>query len=145
LSGRAEEALTRHRRSMELCDAGIPGQSAMVVGQYHAASRYYLGNDLAVLGRWAEAEVEFRQALAAFEAADMPAWTEPARLDLGLALLRLSRHAEARETLLVARRALAELNSPREPEVDAALRELDELTENPLPSTPAATHNARHE
>jgi transcriptional regulator with XRE-family HTH domain/tetratricopeptide (TPR) repeat protein len=132
LSGRAEEALAIHRSSLDICRTGIAGQAPGVVAQYHAVSRYYLGNALAALSRWPEAAAELRYAVAEFEAAGMPAWSAPARLDLGLALVGSFHHAEARTTLLAARGALAELNSPRLPEVDAALRELGELSDDPL-------------
>jgi hypothetical protein len=66
-----------------------------------------------------------RQALAAFEAAHMPSWTEQARLDLGRVLAALG-HPEARETLRTARDALAALRSPLQMEAADALAALDE-------------------
>ncbi|MGW3266306.1 hypothetical protein [Streptomyces sp. NPDC001056] len=91
---------------------------------YHAVARQQIGNDLAALERWNEAEPSLRQALAAFETAQMPAWAGPARLDLGQ-VLSASGHPEARETLLAARDALAALRSPRQAEATVALAALD--------------------
>ncbi|GGP96490.1 ATP-binding protein [Streptomyces roseolilacinus] len=118
-AGRAAEALDIHRRSAEICRAGIPGQPDELVELYHAVAQQQIGNDLATLGRWSEAEAQLRQALGFFEAAQMPAWSEPARLDLGQ-LLSATGHPEARETLLAARDALAALRSPRQDEAAAA-------------------------
>ncbi|MFJ8692032.1 ATP-binding protein [Streptomyces roseolilacinus] len=118
-AGRAAEALDIHRRSAEICRAGIPGQPDELVELYHAVAQQQIGNDLAALGRWSEAEAQLRQALGFFEAAQMPAWSEPARLDLGQ-LLSTTGHPEARETLLAARDALAALRSPRQDEAAAA-------------------------
>lgn len=126
-AGRAAEALEVHRRSAQVCEAGIPGQSPELLGLYHAAAQQQIGNDLSALGRWSEAEQPLRQALTHFEGAQMPAWSEAARLDLGLVLCRLHRYAEARATLRAARDGLGEFNSPRQEEAAAALRELDEL------------------
>ncbi|MGA5639509.1 ATP-binding protein [Streptomyces cinereoruber] len=123
--GRAEEALAVHRRGEELCRAGIPGQSADFLALFRAGTLHQLGQDLGELARWAEAEPLLRRALESFEAAGMTAWSEPARLDLGIALRRLGRGAEARTTLEAARRGLAEQNHPRRAEAD---RELTEST-----------------
>ncbi|MEV4340831.1 helix-turn-helix domain-containing protein [Streptomyces sp. NPDC049590] len=123
-TGRAAEALDVHRRSERICRAGVPGRTEEVIALYHAVARQQIGNDLAALGRWQEAEAPLRQALAAFEAAQMPAWAEQARLDLGQALGAVG-HPEARETLSAARDALAALKSPRRVEADAALDALD--------------------
>ncbi|MFH9660885.1 ATP-binding protein [Streptomyces sp. NPDC017248] len=122
-TGRAAEALDIHRRSERICHAGVPGRTREVIGLYHAVARQQIGNDLAALERWEEAEAPLRQALAAFEAAQMPAWAEHARLDLGQALSAIG-HPEARETLRAARDALAVLRSPRQAEADAALTAL---------------------
>ncbi|MFD2764562.1 helix-turn-helix domain-containing protein [Micromonospora eburnea] len=126
--GCAEDALTIHRRSEASCRAGMPGLSPELIALYLAVAWQCLGNDLAALGRWTDAEAMLRQALAGFEAANMLAWSEPARLDLGLVLRRLARYDEAREVLLTARDTLGELNSPRRVEAAAELRELDRLT-----------------
>ncbi|MFJ8083233.1 ATP-binding protein [Streptomyces sp. NPDC096205] len=120
---RPEEALAIHRRSAEICGAGIPGQPEELIAMYHAVAQQQIGNDLAALGRWADAEAPLRHALAHFEDAQMPAWSEPARLDLGQVLRALG-HPEARDTLLAARDALTELKSPRRSEASAALDEL---------------------
>ncbi|MEV8033713.1 helix-turn-helix domain-containing protein [Streptomyces sp. NPDC086182] len=127
--GQAEEALAIHRRCEAICNAGMPGQPTELIAMYRATSRQEIGNDLAALGRWSEAEPPLREALACFEATTMPAWSEPARLDLGLVLRRLARYREARETLLAARTGLGELNSPREAEAAAEIRELDGLAD----------------
>ncbi len=123
-AGRAAEALEIHRRSERICRAGIPGRTVEVVELYHAVARQQIGNDLAALERWHEAEAPLRQALAAFDAAQMPAWSEQARLDLGR-VLGATGHPEARATLLAARDALAALRDPRQVEAAEALAALD--------------------
>ncbi|MFF7238967.1 helix-turn-helix domain-containing protein [Streptomyces collinus] len=123
--GRAAEALDIHRRSEQICRAGVPGRTDELIALYHAVARQQIGNDLAALERWREAEPPLRQALAAFETAQMPAWAEQARLDLGQVLGAL-RHPEARETLVAARDALAGLRSPRQDEAATALAALDQ-------------------
>ncbi|WP_381556415.1 ATP-binding protein [Streptomyces eurythermus] len=125
--GRAGEALDIHRRSERICRAGVAGRTEEVMALYHAVARQQIGNDLAALERWQEAEAPLRQALAAFEAAQMPAWASQARLDLGRALGAVG-HPEARETLVAARAALRALRSPRQTEADAALTALDQST-----------------
>ncbi|WP_225830429.1 helix-turn-helix domain-containing protein [Streptomyces sp. NK08204] len=124
-AGLAAEALEIHRRSERICRAGIPGRTDELIALYHAVARQQIGNDLAALERWTEAEPSLRQALTAFEAAQMPAWAGPARLDLGQVLSAMG-HPQARETLLAARDALAALKSPRQAEAVAALAALDE-------------------
>ncbi|MFF3312335.1 ATP-binding protein [Streptomyces sp. NPDC002952] len=123
--GRVDEALLTHRRSEVLCGAGALGEFPDLIGLYLASCRQHIGNDLAALGHWEEAEAPLRFAVARFEAARMPAWCEPARLDLGRVVRRLGRHREAREVLTVAREALARLNHPRHGEAAAELRGLD--------------------
>ncbi|MHB9856862.1 helix-turn-helix domain-containing protein [Streptomyces sp. YIM S03343] len=124
--GHAEDALTIHRRIEAVCGAGIPGQRPDLIAAYHASACQQIGNDLAALGRLDEAEVALRQALAHFEAVRMTAWSEPARLDLGIVLRRRSRHQEAFEVLLAAERSLTALNSPRHVEAAEQLRQLAE-------------------
>ncbi|MFD5451869.1 ATP-binding protein [Streptomyces sp. NPDC003470] len=124
-TGQVEEALEIHRRSERLCRAGVPGRTQEVIAVYQAVARQQIGNDLAALERWDEAETPLRQALAAFDAAKMAAWTEQARLDLGQVLGAMG-HPDARETLRTARDALAALRSPRQVEAAAALAALDE-------------------
>lgn len=124
-AGRAAEALDIHRRSERICRAGVPGRTDRVIALYHAVARQQIGNDLAALERWHEAEAPLRQALAAFDTAQMPAWTEHARLDLGQ-VLRAMGHPDARATLLTARDGLAAQRSPRQAEAAAALAALDE-------------------
>ncbi|MER0247187.1 NB-ARC domain-containing protein, partial [Streptomyces sp. HSW2009] len=126
-AGRAAEALQVHRRIDRVCRAGIPGQAAEVIGLYRAFAQQQIGNDLAALGRPDEAEEALRQGLTSFEAAQMPSWSESARLDLGLVLRQLGRYAEARAALSRARDELGEVNSPRREEAVRALRELDHL------------------
>ncbi|GGW35736.1 hypothetical protein GCM10010503_09350 [Streptomyces lucensis JCM 4490] len=121
--GRAAEALDIHRRSERICRAGVPGQADELIAMYHAVARQHIGNDLAALERWHEAEPSLRHAVAFFEASQMPAWAEPARLDLGRVLAALG-HPEARETLRAARDALAALRSPRQAEAATALAAL---------------------
>jgi tetratricopeptide (TPR) repeat protein len=123
--GHAEEALAIHRRIEAVCLAGIPGQPDLVE-MYLASARQQIGNDLAALGRPAEAEAPLRQALAYFESARMTAWTEPARLDLGIVLRTLARDPEARRVLATAQAALAAMNSPRQAEAAAELGFLEE-------------------
>lgn len=127
-AGRPAEALEIHRRSEAICRAGIPGQPTELIAMYHAVARQQMGNDLAALDRWDEAEELLRRALAHFETAQIPAWGEPVRLDLGLVLLRMARYEEARATLLAAHAGLAALNSPSQVKATAALREIDGLT-----------------
>ncbi|WP_225635544.1 ATP-binding protein [Streptomyces solaniscabiei] len=124
-AGRAAEALEIHRRSERICRAGVPGRTDEVIALYLAVARQQIGNDLAALERWQEAEAPLRQALAAFDAAKMPAWTEQARLDLGQVLGAMG-HPDARETIRTARDALAALRSPRQVEAAAALDTLGE-------------------
>ncbi|MFJ4578708.1 helix-turn-helix domain-containing protein [Streptomyces echinatus] len=124
-TGRPAEALEIHRRSEGICRAGVPGRTEEVIALYQAVARQQIGNDLAALKRWHEAEAPLRQALAAFDAAQMPIWSEQARLDLGQVLGALG-HPEARGTLLSARDALAALRNPRQAEAAEALAALDE-------------------
>ncbi|MGW2726611.1 ATP-binding protein [Streptomyces sp. NPDC001494] len=123
--GRAADALDIHRRGERICRAGVPGRADELIAFYHAVHRQQIGNDLAALERWHEAEPSLRQALDFFDAAQMPAWAEQARLDLGRVLGAMG-HPEARQTLLAARDALAELRSPRQAEAASALAELGE-------------------
>ncbi|MGW0552399.1 helix-turn-helix domain-containing protein [Streptomyces altiplanensis] len=125
-AGRAVEALAIHRRSEAICRAGIPGTPQELIGLYLASTRQHIGNDLAALRRWSEAQGPLRYALTHFEAAQMPAWSESSRLDLGIVLRRLSRHQEAHETLTAAHEALVRLNNPRQVEAATELRALDE-------------------
>ncbi|MGW1951174.1 ATP-binding protein [Streptomyces sp. NPDC001920] len=122
--GRIEEALAIHRRIEAVCRAGLPGQRAGLITLYLASARQQIGNDLAALGLLDEAEPPLRQALAHFEAARMPAWSEPARLDLGIVLCGLARDQEARQTLLAAHDGLVELKNPRLAEAATHLRAL---------------------
>ncbi|GGT56330.1 hypothetical protein GCM10010271_70240 [Streptomyces kurssanovii] len=123
-SGRAHRALAIHRRSEEICRAGIPGQSPDLLAVFHAVVLQHLGMDLSALGRWTEAEPLVRRALTAFETADMAAWSEPARLDLAIVLRHLGRSEEARTALLTARRTLTEHGHPRHAEAAAELAAL---------------------
>ncbi|QMV20705.1 helix-turn-helix domain-containing protein [Streptomyces sp. SCUT-3] len=132
-SGRAAAALAVHRRSEALCREDLPGQPHELLGLYLASARQHIGNDLAALHRWNEAEAPLRHAVARFEAARMPAWSETARLDLGIALRRLDRIEEARETLTAAHAGLSRLNNPRRFEAADHLRAL-------TVSDPAAPH-----
>jgi tetratricopeptide (TPR) repeat protein len=125
-TGRAAEALDIHRRSERICSRGVPGRTE-VIALYQAVARQQIGNDLAALECWDEAETPLRQALAAFDAAQMPIWVEQTRLDLGRVLSAMG-HPAARETLRTARDALAALGDPRQAEAAAALRSLDEAT-----------------
>ncbi|MFD8525502.1 NB-ARC domain-containing protein [Streptomyces capillispiralis] len=139
-AGRAEEALTIHRRSEAMCSAGVPGKSPDLIGLYLASARQHIGNDLAALNRWTEAEAPLRFAVARFDTGRMPAWCESARLDLGRVLRRLDRHQEAWETLTAAHEALTELDHPRQVEAAAELAELrepGEHTEDTRPTRPA--------
>ncbi|QNP71969.1 helix-turn-helix domain-containing protein [Streptomyces roseirectus] len=126
-TGRVEEALETHRRSERICRAGVPGRTE-VIALYHAVSRQGIGNDLAALERWSEAEKPLRQALAAFESARMTAWAEPTRLDLGHVLAALG-HPDAHDTFRAARDGLADLRNPRQSEAAKALAEFARTTE----------------
>lgn len=123
-TGRAEEALAIHRRSEAICQAGVPGKPEELIGLYLAVTRQHIGNDLAALHRWNAAQHLLRYALIHFEAAQMPAWSEPARLDLGIVLLRLGRHDEAHAALTDAHDALLRLNNPRTSEAADHLHRL---------------------
>ncbi|WP_405702483.1 helix-turn-helix domain-containing protein [Streptomyces sp. NBC_01383] len=125
--GRPHEALTVHRRSEAICRAGVPGQLPELIGLYLAVTRQHLGNDLAALHRWNEAEEPLRCALTHFEAAQMPAWSEPARLDLGIVLRHLNRHHEAHTTLTTAHDALVRLNNPRQIKAADELHQLNSV------------------
>ncbi|MHC5903878.1 helix-turn-helix domain-containing protein [Streptomyces sp. S6] len=122
LTGRVEEALETHRRGERICRAGVPGRTQEVIALYHAVSRQGIGNDLAALERWSEAEEPLRLALAAFESARMTAWAEPTRLDLGHVLAAMG-HPDAPEVFRAARDGLADLRSPRQSEAAEALAE----------------------
>ncbi|MEU2058022.1 helix-turn-helix domain-containing protein [Streptomyces bungoensis] len=124
-TGRAAEALDLHQRSERICHAGVPGRTERVITLYLAVTRLHIGNDLAALGRWYEAETPLRQALSALEAAQVPAWAERTRLHLGQTLAALG-HPEARTTLRTARDALAALRSPLQDEATEALAALDD-------------------
>ncbi|MFJ1709347.1 helix-turn-helix domain-containing protein [Kitasatospora sp. NPDC088346] len=124
-TGRAGEALTIHRRSEAICEAGVPGKPRELIGLYLAVTRQHIGNDLAALHRWPEAEDPLSHALTHFQTAQMPAWSEPARLDLGIVLRHLMRHHEARAALTAAHDALVRLNNPRASEAADHLRQLD--------------------
>ncbi|MFD8591390.1 ATP-binding protein [Streptomyces sp. NPDC059637] len=132
-TGRAAEALAVHRRSEALCREDLPGQPHELLGLYLASARQHIGNDLAALHRWNEAEAPLRHAVTRFETAQMPAWSETARLDLGITLRHLGRTEEARETLTAAHANLSRLNNPRRLEAADHLRALEALD-------PAAPH-----
>ncbi|MFF1410896.1 helix-turn-helix domain-containing protein [Streptomyces sp. NPDC058289] len=123
-TGRAQEALAIHRRSEAICNTGVPGKPRELIGLYLAVTRQHIGNDLAALNRWNEAEHLLRYALTHFQAAQMPAWSEPARLDLGIVLLHLNRHHEAHTVLTAAHEALVRLNNPRKSEAADHLHHL---------------------
>lgn len=123
-AGRPHEALTVHRRSEAICHAGVPGKPSELIGLYQAVTQQHIGNDLVALRRWNEAEDPLRYALTHFEAARMPAWSEPARLDLGIVLRHLTRHHEAHAALTTAHDALVRLNNPRRIEAADELRRL---------------------
>ncbi|MFD8634205.1 helix-turn-helix domain-containing protein [Streptomyces sp. NPDC059533] len=124
-TGRAEEALAIHRRSEAICQAGVAGKPRELIGLYLAVTRQHIGNDLAALHRWDEAEHPLSYALTHFQAAQMPAWSEPARLDLGIVLRHLTRHHDARAALTAAHDSLVRLNNPRASEAADHLRQLD--------------------
>ncbi|MCX4632297.1 helix-turn-helix domain-containing protein [Streptomyces sp. NBC_01443] len=123
-TGRAQEALAIHRRSEAICHTGVPGKPQELIGLYLAVTRQHIGNDLAALNRWNEAEHLLRYVLTHFQAAQMPAWSEPARLDLGIVLLHLNRHHEAHTVLTTAHDALVRLNNPRKSEAADHLHQL---------------------
>ncbi|MFF7852874.1 NB-ARC domain-containing protein [Streptomyces sp. NPDC007904] len=125
-TSRPDEALTVHRRSEALCHTGIPGKPHELIDLYRASVQQHIGNDLTALHRWDEAEAPLRHAVARFEAARMPAWSEPARLDLGIVLRHLHRTEEARTTLTAAHEGLVRLNHPRRLEAATQLLLLGE-------------------
>ncbi|MFJ9080459.1 tetratricopeptide repeat protein [Streptomyces sp. NPDC102278] len=132
-AGRAGEALVIHRRSEAVCRAGVPGQPPELIGLYLAVTRQHIGNDLAALGRWNEAETHLRYALTHFEAARMPAWSEPARLDLGVVLRHLDRPEAAHETLTAAHHGLVRLDNPRQHEAADHLHRLAHPSQPEVP------------
>ncbi|WP_010470401.1 XRE family transcriptional regulator [Streptomyces sudanensis] len=134
-TGQAAAALAVHRRSEALCREGLAGQPHELLGLYLASARQHIGNDLAALRRWNEAEAPLRHAVTRFEEARMPAWSETARLDLGITLRHLGRVEEARETLAAAHANLSRLNHPRRLEAADHLRALDALDPT-APRTP---------
>ncbi|WP_407835230.1 tetratricopeptide repeat protein [Streptomyces sp. DSM 116496] len=125
MDGRPEEALAIHRRSEALCRAGIPGRPTGVSNSYLALVSQNVGNDLAALGRWSEAEAPLREVLTLRAANPMSFWSETARLELGVVLRHLGRHEEARETLRAAHEALVRLNHPRQLEAAAEISTLE--------------------
>lgn len=124
--GQPEEALAIHEESARLCRTGIPGQSEDVLGLFRVHALYHLGLDHSALNRWERAEQLLRQALEGFESADMTAWSEPARLDLAVALRRLGRTTEARTALEAAHRGLTRQNHPRRSEAERELAVADQ-------------------
>ncbi|SEM20208.1 XRE family transcriptional regulator [Streptacidiphilus jiangxiensis] len=127
-AGRAEEALTVHRRSNAICRAGVPDQPTELIALYQAATCLNIGNDLAALEEWAQAESWLREALAGFEAADMPSWIGQSRLALGRALARSGAPDEARQVLVDARAVLAQLGSPQTADAEAEIERLADVT-----------------
>ncbi|MEV7215799.1 helix-turn-helix domain-containing protein [Kitasatospora cineracea] len=123
-AGDAGQALTVHRRCEAICRAGIPGQSPATHTAYLAMTKHQLGCDLAAMARWSEAEPLLRRSVAAFETLDMPAWSEPARLDLARTLHHRGHHEEARTQLTAAHRSLTRLAHRRRAEAADLLREL---------------------
>ncbi|MEW1551895.1 helix-turn-helix domain-containing protein [Streptomyces tsukubensis] len=122
-AGRAGEALAVHRRSESICRAGIDVRCPELVSLYGAYVGQQIGNDLAALGRHAEAEAMLRNALAHFILVRAPMRTAAARLDLGLVLYALGL-SEARAVLGTAREELERLGHPRLPEAAVALKDL---------------------
>ncbi|WP_308118316.1 ATP-binding protein [Streptomyces buecherae] len=125
--GQAQQALDIHLRGAEICRAGIPGLCPDLLALYQAATAQHVGNDHAALGQWQHAEGPLRSALAAFESSDMPAWSGPAHLELGIVLRHVGRLAEARTAVRAALATLTEHRSPRQAEARAELRVLDAL------------------
>lgn len=119
--GDPEQALEIHLRSLAICREGIPGP-ATIMAMYRAAALRHLGNDYSALGRWREAEAALREALAVFQATDMPSWSGPAQLELGRVLRRLGQDEEARTALTSALRTFTEHHHPRRAEAAAELR-----------------------
>ncbi|KOT44847.1 hypothetical protein ADK47_41635 [Streptomyces rimosus subsp. rimosus] len=128
-AGRPDEALAIHRRSEALCRAGIPGKPHELISLYRASVQRHIGNDLAALHRWEEAEAPLRHAVTRFETARMPAWSEPVRLDLGIVLRHLHRTGEAHSILTAAHENLVRLNHPRQLEAATQMLLLDEADE----------------
>ncbi|MEW2135542.1 tetratricopeptide repeat protein [Streptomyces sp. NPDC005409] len=125
MDGRPEEALAIHRRSEALCRAGIPGRPTVVSRAYLALVSQCIGNDLAALGRWSEAEAPLREVLSLRAVNPASFWSETARLELGVVLRHLGRHDEARQSLTAAHEALVRLNHPRQLEAAAELSTLE--------------------
>ncbi|WP_445396843.1 ATP-binding protein [Streptomyces sp. LE64] len=123
--GRADQALDIHRRGVDICTRGIPGQDPHLLALYRGVTLQHVGNDYAALDRWPEAEAPLRQCLAIFEEADMPAWSGPAGLDLGRVLRRLDRGEEARAVLTSALDILSAHHHPRQAEAAAELDAFD--------------------
>ncbi|MFB7511640.1 tetratricopeptide repeat protein [Streptomyces sp. NPDC056144] len=131
--GDVREALVHHRRSLTICEEGIPGQAPDLLVLYQAVALRHLGDDYAALGRWHEAEAPLRQALTTFARLDMPAWTGPAQLDLGRVLRHLDRPVEARAVVTAAVATLTEHHSPRRAEAAAELRTITGTPHAPKP------------
>ncbi|MFB7588690.1 tetratricopeptide repeat protein [Streptomyces sp. NPDC056169] len=150
--GDVREALAHHRRSLAICEEGIPGQAPDLLAIYQAVALRHLGDDYAALGRWPDAEPPLRQALGTFTRLDMPAWTGPIQLDLGRVLRHLDRPLEARAAVTAAVLTLTEHHSPRQAEAAAELRTIigtphapstSEIPAQPgPPPRPSAAHEA---
>ncbi|QKW48603.1 hypothetical protein [Streptomyces buecherae] len=85
------------------------------------------GANHAALVQWQRAEGPLRSALAAFEDSDIPAWSGPAHLELGIVLRHVGKLAEARTAVRAALATLTQHRSPRQAEARAELRLFDTL------------------
>ncbi|WP_079181229.1 helix-turn-helix domain-containing protein [Streptomyces sp. CB00316] len=135
--GCADQALEIHRRSDEICHAGIPGLSPDLLALYQAVTLQHLGIDHAALGQWQQAEGPLREALATFESADMPAWSGPVHLELGTVLRHMGKFAEARVAVLTSLHTLTEHKSPRQADAVAELQLLDALVTGDVGAPPS--------
>ncbi|MFI0934108.1 ATP-binding protein [Streptomyces sp. NPDC021019] len=123
--GRADEALELHLNSLEASRQGHPGLTPHMLTIHRAITLRHLGNAFTALGRWQEAEPSLRQALTAFEEADVPIWSGLVRLGLGRVLRHLDRPSEARTVLTAALHTLTAHHHPLQAEAATELHTLD--------------------
>ncbi|MEU5217380.1 NB-ARC domain-containing protein [Streptomyces sp. NPDC020807] len=122
LLGRAEEALTLHRRVIAFLDAPDCPLSAHLVAIFRATSTQALGLDYAALGRWREAADHLRSAQTQSNRIGIVHREAEQLLHLGEALIELGETEEARYVL---HQVLALGDAADDKELKAARRLLD--------------------
>ncbi|MEU7298241.1 helix-turn-helix domain-containing protein [Streptomyces exfoliatus] len=124
LLGRAEEALTQHKRVITFLDAPDCPLSRHIADIYRAHTTQALGLDCAALGRWREAVDHYRSAQIQSSRVGIPHREAEQLLALGEALIELGSTEEARYWLL---QALSLGDAADAKELKAARKLLDTL------------------